>query len=101
MRVFYGRTGGTSFTKSGVKLAIFQNMANPEYVEIIFGKQDIASVFSRYRKPFKKPGMAKNKIMKLVDKATEMILNDSLSEDAYNDELKAKANILRNLGNTC
>ena len=87
--------------KSGVTLAMFQNMANPEYVEIVFGKQDIASVFSRYRKPFKKPGMARNKMMKLVDKATEMILDGSLSEDTYNDEMMDKANILRNLGNAC
>jgi hypothetical protein len=58
-------------------------------------------VFSRYRKPFKKPGMARNKMMKLVDKATEMILDGSLSEDTYNDEMMDKANILRNLGNAC
>ena len=65
-------------------------MANTKYVEIIFGKQDIASVFSKYRKPFKKPGMTKKKIMKLVEKAIEMIVNDSLADNAYNDELMDK-----------
>ncbi len=82
--------------RSGVTLATFQNMANTKYIEIIFGKQDIASVFSKYRKPFKKPGMTKKKIMKLVEKATEMIVNDSLSDNAYNDELMDKAYALRN-----
>ena len=62
----------------------------------MFGKQDIASVFSKYRKPFKKPGMAKNKILKLVDKATGMIVDDSLADNAYNDEMMNKANALRN-----
>ncbi|MHB1492484.1 MAG: hypothetical protein ACYCR7_03720 [Thermoplasmataceae archaeon] len=62
----------------------------------MFGKQDIASVFSKYRKPFEKPGMAKNKILKLVDKATGMIVDDSLADNAYNDEMMNKANALRN-----
>ncbi|EQD61027.1 hypothetical protein B1A_09861 [mine drainage metagenome] len=77
-------------------LALFQNMDNPKYVEIVFGKKDIASVFAKYRKPFKKSGMTKKKILNLVDKATEMIVNNSLSDNAYNDELMDKANLLRN-----
>ncbi|MHB1439155.1 MAG: hypothetical protein ACYCSO_01660 [Cuniculiplasma sp.] len=72
-------------------------MANPKYVGVVFGKRDIISTFSKYRKLFKKPGMAKNKIMKLVDRAIEIILNDSLSDNAYDDEMMNKANILPNL----
>jgi hypothetical protein len=44
----------------------------------------------------KKSGMTKRKILNLVDKATEMIVNNSLSDNAYNDELMDKANLLRN-----
>ncbi len=76
---------------------MFQNMTNPKYIEVVLGKRDITSVFSKYRKPFKKPGMAKNKILKLVDRAIEMILNDSLSDNTYIDEMMNEVNILPNL----
>ncbi|MHB1492691.1 MAG: hypothetical protein ACYCR7_04810 [Thermoplasmataceae archaeon] len=83
--------------RNEVTLGKFQNMTNPKYIEVVFGKQDITSVFSKYRKPFKKQGMAKNKNMKLVDRAIEMILNDSLSDNTYIDEMMNEVNILPNL----
>ena len=37
---------GNILAQSGVSLAIFQNMDNPEYVKIVFGDKDIPSVFA-------------------------------------------------------
>ena len=87
---------GNILAQSGVSLAIFQNMDKPEYVKIVFGDKDIPSVFARYRKPFKKPGMTKGKIIKLVNAGTEMMLNGSLSDTPYNDKMMDKANEVRN-----
>ena len=87
---------GNILAQSGVPLAIFQNMDNPEYVKIVFGDKDIPSVFARYRKPFKKPGMTKDKIIKLVDTGTDMMLADSLSDTPYNDKMMDKVNEVRN-----
>ncbi len=88
---------GNILAQSGVSLAIFQNMDNPEYVKIVFGDKDIPSVFGKYRKPFKKPGMTKNRILKLIDTGTEMMLNDSLPDTPYNDKLMDKANEVRSM----
>ena len=87
---------GNILAQSGVSLAIFQNMDNPEYVKIVFGDKDIPSVFAKYRKPFKKPGMTKSRILKLIDAGTEMMLNDSLPDTPYNDKMMDKANEVRN-----
>jgi len=45
------------------------------------------SVFSRYRKPFRKEGMTRKETMSLVDKGTDMILNHSLSDQPYTEEM--------------
>jgi len=88
---------GSILAQSGVSLAIFQNMDNPEYVKIVFGDKDIPSVFGKYRKPFKKPGMTKNRILKLIDTGTDMMLNDSLPDTPYNDKMMDKANEARSM----
>ncbi len=88
---------GNILSQSGVSLAIFQNMDNPEYVKIVFGDKDIPSVFAKYRKPFKKPGMTKNRILKLIDAGTEMMLNDSLPDTPYNDKMMDKADEVRSM----
>ena len=88
---------GNILSQSGVPLAIFQNMDNPEYVKIVFEDKDIPSVFAKYRKPFKKPGMTKSRILKLIDTGTEMMLNDSLPDTPYNDKMMDKANEVRSM----
>ncbi len=74
---------GNILTQSGEKLALFQNIANEKYRDIVFGKSDMGSIFAEHRKPFKKDGMTKKRKMELVEKGTEMILDDSLSKDPY------------------
>jgi len=81
------RSTGIILSQTGEKLALFQNMDNEKYREIVFGKDDMGSVFSRYRKPFRKDGMTRKETMSLVDKGTDMILNDSLSDQPYTDEM--------------
>ena len=55
-------------TQTGESLALFQNMGNPEYVRIVFGPDDIASVFGRHRKPFLKNGMTRTGMISIVDR---------------------------------
>jgi len=73
------------------KLALFQNMDNGKYREIVFRKDHMGSVFSRYRKPFRKDGMTRKETMSLVDKGTDMILNHSLSDQPYTVEMINKS----------
>ena len=46
------RNGNTStgniLAQTGVSLALFQNMENPEYIRAVFGKESIQSVFARH-----------------------------------------------------
>jgi hypothetical protein len=77
---------GNILKQSGEKIALFQNMDNGKYMEIVFGKDDIASVFSRHRKPFKKDGMTHKRTIELVDRGTELILDNSLSNQPYTEE---------------
>ena len=81
------RTGnmstGTVLTKTGESLALFQNMENPEYVKIVFGSRDIASVFAKLRKPFMKKGMTTQRKKELMKKGTEMLMKDSLPNTPY------------------
>ena len=75
---------GNILAQTGASLALFQNMGNPEYVKIVFGKRNIPAVFAKYRKPFRKPGMTRSNILKLVNAGTKMILADSLYDTPYN-----------------
>jgi hypothetical protein len=40
--------------------------------------------------------MTKNRILKLIDTGTDMMLNDSLPDTPYNDKMMDKANEVRN-----
>ena len=80
------RATGNILTQSGEKLALFQNMGNEKYKEIVFGSTDISSVFAKHRKQLKKNGMTRKKIIQLVDKGTEMIIQKKLYNTPYNDE---------------
>jgi hypothetical protein len=82
------RSTGTILSQTGEKLALFQNMDNEKYREIVFGKDDIGSVFSRYRKPFKKDGLTRKGTLELVDKGTAMIMDNSLSDHPYTEGLR-------------
>ena len=63
------RNGNTStgniLAQTGVSLALFQNMENPEYIRAVFGKESIQSVFARHRMHFKRKGLTMIKIVKL------------------------------------
>ena len=101
------RTGNTAagniLAQSGEHLALFQNIGNPEYVRIVFGSEDIAKVFARYRKPFRKPGMTVKRKLELADKGTEMLMGDSLPDTPFTDEMMEEAYKLRRMekGSTC
>ena len=88
---------GNILTHSGESLALFQNMSNPEYVKIVFGSEDIPSLFSRYRKPFKKPGMTRKKTLELVDAGTKMIMDSSLQDSPYSENMMQEAYASRNV----
>ena len=67
------RTGssdtGNILSQNGVKTALFQNMGNSKYLQAVFGtgnSEAIASVFSKYRKPFKIKGRTVKETRRLV-----------------------------------
>ena len=82
---------GNIVTQSGESLALFQNMSNPECVKIVFGSEDIPALFARYRKPFKKPGMTRKKMLELVDAGTKMIMDYSLQDSPYSESMMQAA----------
>ena len=81
------RSTGNTLTQMGENLALFQNMDNEKYRDIVFGKEDVGSVFAKYRKPFSRSGMTRKRTIELVEKGTDMILNDSLSDDPYTERI--------------
>jgi len=85
------RSTGIILSQTGEKLALFQNMDNGKYREIVFGKDDIGSVFSRHRKPFRKYGITRKETIELVDRGTEMILDNSLSDQPYTEKTFKKS----------
>jgi hypothetical protein len=83
-------------SQSDEKLALFQNMGIEKYREIVFGSCDVSAVFARHRKPFRKDGMTRKRIIELVDKGTEMIIQGTLHDDPYSDEVMDMAYQSRN-----
>ena len=81
---------GSIITQRGESLAIFQNIAIPEYRKIVFGTEDmenVASAVARYRKRVKKPIICRSRIEKLLDIGTKMILSGTLHHDPYTEEM--------------
>ena len=77
-------------THSGESLLLFQNVDNQRYRDVVFGKEDMSEVFSRYRRPFKKEGMTRKRIISLVDRGTKMILKDNMPDSLHTGELMSK-----------
>ena len=74
----------------GEPLAIFQNIAIPEYGKIVFGTEDmesVASAVARYRRSMKKSIISRSRIEKLVDIGTIMILSGTLNQKPYTEEI--------------
>ncbi|OWP56233.1 MAG: hypothetical protein B2I17_07030 [Thermoplasmatales archaeon B_DKE] len=47
---------GNILAQSGVQMALFQNMDNPEYVKTAFGSEEISAVFAKMRGAFQENG---------------------------------------------
>lgn len=88
---------GNILTQSGESLTLFQNMSNPEYVKIVFGSEDISAFFAKYRKPFKKKGITRKKVLELIDAGTRMILEGSLQDSPYSENMMEAAYASRNI----
>ncbi len=63
-------------------------MSNLEYVKTVFGSEDIPEFFAKYRKPFKKNGMTRKKVLELVVRETKMILDGSLYDSPYSESMR-------------
>ena len=74
---------GNILAQSGEKPALFQNMANPEYIKIVFGNAAPSTVFAGYRKPFRKSGMTKKRTIELVDNGMGMLLAGNIPNTPY------------------
>ena len=85
---------GSMIAQRGESIAIFQNVAIPEYGKIVFGAEDmesVASAVARYRKRVKKPIISRSRIEKLVDIGTKMILSGTLNQSPYTEEMMSIA----------
>lgn len=71
-------------------------MGNKKYLEIVFGSSVTVAVFAKYRKPFRRQRMTRNRALKLVEKGTKMIIHDSLCDSSYDKEMMNIANWSRN-----
>ncbi len=58
---------------TGETLALFQNMDNERYRNVVFGNDDIRSIFGKYRI--------------LVRKGTVTLTNDSVNSDSYSEKM--------------
>ena len=72
-------------------MAIFQNLAIPEYVKTVFGSEDIASVFGRHRKSSRGDGMSRNMIIRLVDRGRIALISGTLRTDPFSEEMMEAA----------
>ena len=96
------RTGssdtGNILSQNGVKTALFQNMGNSKYLQAVFGtgnSEAIASVFSKYRKPFKSKGRTVKETMRLVGECMIKVMNEDPADTPYTDETMDRANAMR------
>ena len=87
------RTGniatGRLLSLNGDKLAIFQNMAIPKYMKLIFGTSSTASRFGSYRKGLRKNSIhsiPRKRIVELVDKGKKDLVSGKLRNAPYSDE---------------
>ncbi|MCL4358815.1 MAG: hypothetical protein M1463_01170 [Candidatus Thermoplasmatota archaeon] len=80
---------GNILAQGGEKLALFQNVGNKEYRDIVFGSGDMGAVFAKYRKPFQKDGMTEKRVGELVHSRTGTIFGNSLRESPYTSDIMA------------
>ena len=78
---------GNILEQSGDKLALFQNMGNKRYIDLVFGSSDIYSVFGKYRKPEKGKRITGKETRRKAEKTRVMICNDELSSNPYNEHV--------------
>ena len=60
---------------------------NKDYVKAVFGNNNIASVLAKHIKPYGNNGMTHKKIIQLVEKGTDMIINSRIKDNPYTDKL--------------
>ncbi len=81
------RSTGNILAQSGEKLALFQNVGNPEYRDIVFGSGDM--LYSQNT-----GNLSRKRTIEVVDEGTEMILSNSLRADPYTEEMFNKSSEL-------
>ena len=96
------RTGssdaGNILSQSGEKTALFQNIGNSRYLQVVFGTENteaVALVFAKYRRPFRNSGRTRKETKGLVEKGMKMITDGTCSDTPYTDELFESANKIR------
>ena len=96
------RTGnlatGKILSHNGDKLTIFQNIGIPVYVKLVLGSINIAVKFGCCRKGLRKNmfhPMTGRKILELVEKGKKNLINRTLRNNPYSDELMEKTGNVR------
>lgn len=88
---------GNILAQSGENIALFQNMGNQKYRDIVFGSDNITALFAKYRKPFRKKAMTRKRTMELVDAGMKMILEGTLQDSPYSENMMEEAYSSRNV----
>ncbi len=89
---------GRYLSLTGEKIAIFQNIAIPDYRKIVFGTDDVASIFAHYRKRVKITRIPRKVVISLVEKGKRDLISGKLRTTPYSDEFMEEAYAERNKG---
>ncbi len=88
VRKRYGNMAtGKVLSEKGTLMALYQNMGNQKYIATVFGTESITAYFNKYRNQLRKKGISKKKIVELVERGMEMLLNDTISDTPYTEEV--------------
>ncbi len=79
---------GRQLTLNGVRLLLYQNMANPAYVKAVFGEEEVAAVFGRERTRLPKvPVMGRKERERQLDKGLELLRAGEVPQSPYEEGL--------------
>lgn len=82
---------GRQLTLTGEMMLLYQNLANPAYVEAVFGEESVATVFGRKRASLPKVRkMGRKERERLLDQGQQMLRKGQALRTPYTEEMFAE-----------
>ena len=82
---------GRQLTLTGEMMLLYQNLANPAYVEAVFGEESVATVFGRKRASLPKVRkMGRKERERLLDQGQQMLRKGQVPGTPYTEEMFAE-----------